>query len=345
MIETRITKLLGIKYPVIQGAMNYISLPPLAAAVSNAGGLGILCLMALTPEEARGSIREVKRLTEKPFAVNIVRTSPYYRAYLEVILEEGVPVLSHGVGNPFLSLGMSKPPEITFIPTVGTVKQAVVAEQLGADAVIAQGFEAGGHVGRIANTVLIPKVAESVKIPVVAAGGFCDGRGLVAALSLGAEGISLGTRFALTVESALHAQAKEALIRASESEAVITVRHDGWRLRALIGKRVRHYRGWWSRPWEVLPSFVRARKEAKLSWGELLHAFRQMRADRVPGIQWIVGNTKIVRATAEGDVEGGLVPGGQVAGRIDRILTCQEVMEGIIVQAEELLQRLRDRLD
>ena len=344
MIETKITNLLGIKYPIIQGAMNYVSLPPLAAAVSNAGGLGTLCLMSLSPEDARRSIREVKSLTNKPFAVNIVRISPYYREYLSIILEEKVPVLSHGFGDPFATLGMKKPDKVIFMPTVGSVKQAIAAEKLGADAVIASGVDAGGHVGSIANTVLIPKTVESVNIPVVAAGGFCDGKGLLAALALGAEAISLGTRFAVTVESSLHERAKKAVTDSEEKDAVVTVRHDGFRLRALIGRRIQKYRGWWSRPWEVLPSFLEAKAETQINLTQSLNVLKNMIKDQIPVIQWIVGLRTIVRGCVHGDVEKGLIPAGQVGGRIDKILTSQEIIDGIMNGAEDAMQRVLNKM-
>lgn len=343
-METRLTKLLGIKHPIVQGAMNYISLPPLVAAVSNAGGLGILCLMSLTPEEARESIREVKKLTDKPFGVNIVRLSPYYRAYPRIILEEHVPVLSHGVGDPFAALGMKeKPPGIIFMPTIGTVKQAIAAEKLGADALIATGAEAGGHVGSIPSTVLIPEVVGAVDIPVVAGGGYCDGKGLVSALVLGAEGINVGTRFAATVESSLHPRSKQALLEAGCKDVTVTSVHDGFRLSCIEGKKVRNYGGWWTRPWEVLPALLDAKKESKLTLRDFLGSLKQMRRDKIALFQWIVGSRKLVRGCSDGDVDGGLIPAGKVVGRIQEIVSCREVVDKIMNEAEEIVREMGAR--
>ncbi|RJR49505.1 MAG: hypothetical protein C4576_06785 [Desulfobacteraceae bacterium] len=344
-METRITKLLGIKYPIVQGAMNYVSLPPLAAAVSNAGGLGILCLMSLTPEDARKSIREVKTRTDKSFGVNIVRVTPYYREYVKILLEENVPVLSHGIGDPFAAIGMKKPPGIIFMPTVGTVKQAIEAEKLGADAVIATGSDAGGHVGRVPNTVLIPEIAAAVNVPVVAGGGYCDGKGLVSALALGAEGISMGTRFALTQESSLHPIAKEALLKASSRDVIITSTQDGFRLSCLVGRKIRNYRGWWSQPWKVIPSLLEAKNESKVTFRESIGVLRQMKSDKIPLFQWVVGWRRIVHGCMAGDVEGGLIPSGQVVGRVHEMLTAKEVVDRTMAESVEIMGKLADRVE
>lgn len=343
-MKTRITELLRIKYPIVQGAMNYVSLPSLVAAVSNAGGLGILCLMSLPPEDARKSIREVKALTDKPFGVNIVRVTPYYREYVRIILEENVSVLSHGIGDPFAAIGMKKPPGIIFMPTVGTVRQAIDAEKLGADAVIATGSEAGGHVGRVPNVILIPEIVAAVKVPVVAGGGYCDGKGLVSALALGAEGIDMGSRFALTEESPLHPRAKEALLKARSSDIITTSKQDGFRLACFVGRKIRNYRGWWSRPWEVIPSLLQAKKDSKLTFKRSIEVVKQMKKDKVPIFQWVVGWRRIVDGCTKGDIERGLIPSGPVVGRIHDILTVKEVMDKTISEATALIREMADRI-
>ena len=202
-MKTRITELLGIENPIIQAGMNYGAYPPLVAAVSNAGGLGILGAGSMNAQELRQNIKMIRSMTSKPFGVNLLATSPLLDELIEVMIEEKIPVASYGRGNPKRIIERTKPHGVLNVPTVGAVHHAVRVESYGADAVIIQGMEGGGHTSYLSTLVLLPEVAASVKIPVVAAGRFCDGRGLVAALALGAEGISMGTRFALTKESTI----------------------------------------------------------------------------------------------------------------------------------------------
>lgn len=193
-MKTRLTELLGIRHPIIQGAMFWVSFPPLVAAVSNSGGLGILGAAFMSPGELRENIRQIKGLTDEPFGVNFMANNPRIDDLLDVIIEEKVPVVSYGKGNPQRVLERTKPHGVVNIPTMGAVRHAVRAEQDGADAVIVQGTEAGGHTGFVTTLILVPLVASKLRIPVVAAGGIGNGGGLVAALALGAEGISMGSR-------------------------------------------------------------------------------------------------------------------------------------------------------
>jgi NAD(P)H-dependent flavin oxidoreductase YrpB (nitropropane dioxygenase family) len=343
-MKTQITELLGIKHPIIQAGMNFVSYVPLAAAVSNAGGLGILTASDQTPEELKENIRKLKKLTSNPFGVNLVPYLPRYKAFCQVVLEEKVPVFCHGLGNPFKLLGMKKPLDMIFMPTAGSVGQAVRMEKEGADALIVHGMEGGGHVGYIASSVLIPKAFESLRIPIVAAGGFCDGRGLVAAFALGAEGIAMGSRFIATQECPVHPDVKEAFLKADEEDTIISTQYDGFRLRSIPGEKVKHYKGWWSRPWEVLPSVLGMKRGFKTSFGELLKAARDLRRYKAPVMQVVVGSAMVRDTLSDGKMKGGVLPVGQVVGRLHDIPTCQELLNRIVSEAEEIIESMRAKL-
>jgi len=312
-MKTRITELLGIKYPIIQGAMAWVSLPPLVAAVSNGGGLGILGASFMEPDELRESIREVKKLTQKPFGVNFMPENPKLEQLLDIIVEEGVPVASYGKGNPRRIIEITKPHGIISMPTMGAVKHAVKAEEDGADAVIVQGTEGGGHTGFVASSILLPMVAERVNIPVVAAGGFGDGRGLVAAMALGAEGISMGSRFIATQECPIPLGAKEWIVRSSEKDTVVTDNLTGVRCRVLKNK--------------FAQSLLDMKEKEISKWEMLQHSRGRFR-----------------KAFYEGDLEWGSVACGQVAGIINDIPTCKELIERIVKQAEERIDNIKGKI-
>lgn len=340
-MRTRVTKLLGIKHPIIQPGMALISFVPLAAAVCEAGALGILTATEQTPEELRQNIRRMRELTDKPFGVNLVPYNPGYSRLAKVVFEENVPVLSHGLGNPFRVLGIKKPKGMLFVPSVGNVRHAKRMEEEGADALIVSGWEGGGHVGYIGSMVLIPQVVESVKIPVIAAGGICDSRGLAAALALGAEGVAMGTRFALTQESPTHPAAKEYLLEARAEEATLSLRYDGLRARSVKGEKVKNYLGWWSRPWEVLTSILVMRRIYKGDLKEFIDAVRIMkRTVRVSLLQFPVGIEMSRRGVVMGDTKMGVFPAGQVVGRISELPTCQELVEKVVAEAEEIIRSM-----
>jgi len=311
-LKTRITELLGIKHPIIQGAMAWVSFPPLVAAVSNAGGLGIIGAGFMNPEELRRAIRETKELTDKPFGVNILPDNPQLEQLLDVIVEEKVKVVSYGIGNPQRIIERTKPEGIINLPTMGAVKHAVRAEKDGADAVIVQGTEAGGHSSFVATIVLVPKVVDKVKIPVVAAGGFCDARGLVAALALGAEGISMGTRFIVTKESPVPQSIKEKYIQSSEEDTIITGHVTGVRCRILRNK--------------------------------LAEEFIKLGEQNAPPREFMMlGVGKFRKAFIEGDPDWGSLACGQVVGMIEDIPTCQELIERIVGDAEKVLSRIQSK--
>ncbi len=217
-------------------------------------------------------------------------------------------------------------------------------EKEGADAVIVHGFEGGGHVGYIATTILVPQVAERLRIPIVAAGGFCDGKGLVAALSLGAEGIAMGTRFCATQECPVHPSVKEVLLQANAEDAIVSLRYDSFRLRCIPGGQARHYLGWWSRPWEIVPSIRGMKKGFKVSYERLLEAAGELKRYGAPLVQSVCGINMIRETLAEGKVVKGVVPSGQVAGRLSDIPTCQELIQRIVTEAEQIISSLKAKL-
>jgi enoyl-[acyl-carrier protein] reductase II len=308
-MKTRITELLGIKRPIIQGAMSWVSFPPLVAAVSNAGGLGILGAAFMTPEELKENILKIKKLTDKPFGVNFMANNPLIEELLDVIIEEKVRVVSYGVGNPQRVLERTKPHGIINLPTMGALRHAVRAEQDGADAVIVQGTEAGGHTGYVSTLVLVPLVTGKLKIPVVAAGGFGDGRGLVAALALGAEGISMGSRFIVTQEAPVPLHVKQYLVEKTEMDTVVTDNFTGVRCRVIRNA--------------FAENLVEMAKNHADPW-EIMKA----------------GVGKIRKAYVEGDHEGGSLAFGQVCGLIQEIPTCQGLIDGLIKEAEDIFQSL-----
>ncbi|MFC1858257.1 NAD(P)H-dependent flavin oxidoreductase [Thermodesulfobacteriota bacterium] len=312
-MDSKITKLIGIKYPIIQGAMAWVSLPPLVAAVSNAGGLGILGGAIMSPEQFRKSIQETKSLTSKPFGINFITENPEREQLLDILIEEKVAVVSYGKGDPIRIIERTKPHGIINLPTMGTVNHAVKAEQDGADAVIVQGTEGGGHTSFVATSILIPLVADRINIPIVAAGGFGDGRGLVAALALGAEGISMGSRFMATRECPIPLHAKKWIIRSSEEDTVVTDNLTGIRCRVLKNKfsqQMLDMKECGASPWELMA-----------------HATGRLR-----------------KALDEGDLEEGCLLCGQVAGMIADIPTCDELIQRIIKQAEKEIDLLKKRI-
>jgi enoyl-[acyl-carrier protein] reductase II len=313
-MKTRITELLGIKYPIIQGAMTWVSFPPLVAGVSNAGGLGILGAAFMTPEQLRENIRQIKGMTDKPFGVNFMPDNPIVDQLLDVILEERVPVASYGRGNPKRIIERVKPHEIIALPTLGSLKHALRAEQDGADAVIVQGTEGGGHTGHIATMVLTPLVASRLKIPVVAAGGIGNGRGLAAALALGAEGISMGSRFIVTKEAPVPEHVKRYLIEKSEEDTVVTDNLTGVRCRVIkndFAKRIMEMAKSKVDPWEMM--------------------------------QYGVG--RIRKAYVDGDLEWGSMAFSQACGLIEDIPSCQELLDCIVSEAEKIMKSMAKRVN
>lgn len=221
-MKTKITTLLGIESPVVQGGMAWVAESHLAAAVSNAGGLGIIGAASAPAEWVRAQIQEVKRRTDKPFGVNIMLMSPYAKEVAELVAEEKVPVVTTGAGSPEKYMSLWKEAGIKVIPVVASVALAKRMERCGADALVAEGTEAGGHIGENTTMVLVPQVVDAVNVPVIAAGGIADGRGMAAAFMLGAEGVQIGTRFVASREAQVHENYKNCIIKARDIDSRVT---------------------------------------------------------------------------------------------------------------------------
>ncbi|WP_220192244.1 NAD(P)H-dependent flavin oxidoreductase [Ktedonospora formicarum] len=322
-MQTRFTELVGIRYPIVQGGLAHLSFAELAAAVSNAGGLGqIGCACFSTPHELRADIQKAKQLTQQPFGVNFPIGHIPLDDFLDVALEEDVAVISITGGNPesLLKRIQSSGVSVKMMVLVAGTRAARKAEALGADAVISVGFEGGGHLGRddIGTMVLTPRVVEAVKIPVLASGGIADGRGLVAALALGAEGVELGTRFVAVRESNAHPNYQQALVQAQEIDTVVVERAIG-------------------RPARVLKGAVAAHIQALETEIEQAQLTPQERLERLlPSIRGDVNK----RAALEGLLDDGFVWGGQVAGLIHDIPSSEELVTRIVREAYAITQRL-----
>ncbi|MFH1088073.1 MAG: nitronate monooxygenase family protein [Chloroflexota bacterium] len=344
-MKTRLTELLGIKHPIIQSGMSIVADPALVIAVCNAGGLGILGTSRASPEVLRQQIRDIRdHVRGKPFAVNLVPIRPGFKRYVDVVLEEKVPALSSGIRDPFKTAGIKKPDSILYVATVGAVRPAVSVEKAGADIVIVQGWEGGGHASQIASTVLIPEAVAAVRVPVVAAGGFSDGKGLAAALCLGAEGIAMGTRFAVVKESPIPDKLKQDFVNAADRDAILSASWDGMPYRVIAGQKMKRYRGWLSRPWDVLPSFLSTKRDYNCSFKDMMDTFSLVRRMRWSPPQFLVG-LEIVRKTLQtGDLGRGFCPSGQVVGRINDVPTSRELIERTVAEAEQIIQGLNKKL-
>ena len=306
-MKTRITELLGIEYPIIQGGMAWVAEYHLAAAVSNAGGLGIIGAASAPPEVVREQIQEAKKLTDQPFGVNVMLMNPNAPKVAQIVIEEGVSVVTTGAGNPAKFLPMWKEAGVKVIPVVASVAMAKMMERAGADAVVAEGMESGGHIGEQTTMVLVPQVVDAVTIPVIAAGGIADARGFAAAMMLGAEAVQMGTRFVAAKESIVHANYKERIIKAKDIDSEVTGRSTGHPIRVLRNQMSRDY-------------LKMEKNGASLEELEVL----------------TLGSLR--KAVMDGDVKGGSLMAGQIAGLIRQENTCKEIIEEITGQAEKLLK-------
>jgi NAD(P)H-dependent flavin oxidoreductase YrpB (nitropropane dioxygenase family) len=349
-MRTRITELLGTKYPIIQAPTNPIAIPRLVAAVSNAGGLGILASGRLTPEEVKEDIKVTRDQTDKPFGVNLLAGTPGYEKIIEMLIEERVPVICHGRGNPKGLINTAKGCGIIIMPMIGAIRHAVRAEQDGADALIVQGLEAGGHTSHVATMVLLPLVTSMVKIPVVAAGGFCDGKGLVAALALGADGIAMGTRFATTQESPIPSNVKRRYIESSENDTIVTSAITGTGLRVIRNRFVDALEQEGQRlSWkERVTGTLTIKKALGISWWQFLLGGWRMRKEYEASVSELdklaAGVMRVKRALVEGDVDYGVIPSGQVCGRIEDIPSIQDLIERIVNEAKSTLESVREKV-
>ncbi len=305
-MKTEITELLGIEEPIIQGGMAWVAEYHLAAAVSEAGGFGIIGAASAPPEVVREQIHKVRELTDKPFGVNVMLMSPGAPEVAKVVAEEKVKAVTTGAGNPAAYMEMWKEAGIRVIPVVASVAMARMMEKAGADAVVAEGTESGGHIGSATTMTLVPQVADAVKIPVIAAGGIGDGRGFAAALMLGAKAVQMGTRFIVAKESIVHANYKERVIKAKDIDSEVTGRSTGHPIRVLRNKMTREY----------------LRMEAE---GVGLEELEML----------TLGSLR--KAVMEGDVVNGSLMAGQIAGMVKKEQTCREIIEEIMAEAEKLL--------
>ncbi|MBO5460785.1 MAG: enoyl-[acyl-carrier-protein] reductase FabK [Ruminococcus sp.] len=305
-MKTEVTRLLGIEYPVIQGGMAWVAEYHLAAAVSNAGGLGLIGAASAPAEWVRDQIREAKKLTDKPFGVNIMLMSPYADEVAKVIVEEGVKVVTTGAGSPEKYMKMWKEAGVKVIPVVASVALARRMERCGADALVAEGCEAGGHIGENTTMVLVPQIVDVVNIPVIAAGGIADGRGMAAAFTLGAKGMQLGTHFVTTKECIVHENYKKAIIKAKDIDSRVTGRSTGHPVRALRNQMTKKY----------------------LELEQKGAGFEELELLTLGGLR---------KAVVEGDVVNGSVMAGQSAAMVKEELTCQELIEKLVSQTDALI--------
>lgn len=306
MMETALTKLLGIKVPVIQGGMAWVAEHKLAAAVSNAGGLGIIAAANAPYEYVRDEIRRAKELTDKPFGVNIMLLSPYAEQIAQLVVEEKVPVVTTGAGNPGPYMKQWKEAGIKVMPVVASVALAKLMQRAGADAVIAEGCESGGHIGETTTMALVPQVVDAVSVPVVAAGGIGDGRGIAAAMMLGACGVQMGTRFLVAEECVIHENYKARIIKASDIDTAVTGRSTGHPVRQLRNKMTREY----------------LKKEQEGCSFEELE-------------QMTLGSLR--KAVQDGDADYGSMMSGQIAGLVKKQQTCREMLDELMAETEQVI--------
>ena len=309
MFYTRICKILGIEYPIIQGGMAWAANHELAQGVSNAGGLGIIAAGNAPKEVIKEEIRKAKEKTNKPFGVNIMLMSPFAEEIVDLVCEEKVPVVTTGAGNPGKYMEKLKNAGIKVIPVVPTVALARRMEKQGADALIVEGTEAGGHIGELTTMAIVPQVVEAVDIPIIAAGGIADGRGFLAALALGAEGIQMGTRFVCSTECIAHENYKERIIKSKDRDAIVTGRSTGYPVRVLKNKFTKEY--------------LELEKQGV--------PFEELEE---------LGAGKLRLAVIEGDMDNGSVMAGQISGLIKDVKSCEEIINNIINEGEMYLEKL-----
>ena len=306
-MKTRVTELLGIEKPIIQGGMAWVAESHLAAAVSNAGGFGLIGAANAPADVVRNYIHEARELTDKPFGVNIMLMSPFAEDIAQLVTEEKIAAVTTGAGNPEKYMAQWKAAGIKVIPVIASVALAKRMERVGADAVVAEGTESGGHIGQATTMTLVPQVVDAVQIPVIAAGGIGDGRGMAAAFMLGAEAVQMGTRFCVADECVIHDKYKDRILKAKDIDSEVTGRSHGHPVRGLRNKMTREY----------------LKLEAEGA------SFEQLENLTLGGLR---------KAVVEGDTDNGSVLAGQVAGMITKRQSCQEIVDEVLDQAERLLK-------
>jgi enoyl-[acyl-carrier protein] reductase II len=307
--DSALCKLLNIKYPIIQGGMAWLGTAELVSAVSNAGGMGIIGSGDAPTDWLREQIKSTREKTDKPFGVNILLMSPFLKENLKMILEERVDIVTFGGGNPGIHIPVLKEAGVKVMPVVSSVALARRLERLGVDAIIAEGMESGGHVGDTTTMALVPQVVNSVKVPVIAAGGIADGHGLVAALALGAQGVQMGTRFICSKECIAHPRFKEQIVLAQDRATVVTGQSTGHPVRCLENKLTRQFT---------------ALEKAGVPKEELEQ----------------FGSGRLSLGVIQGNVEEGSLMAGQIAGLIKEIKPVKVIIEDIIAEAEKVIDTL-----
>lgn len=305
-MKTKVTELLQIEYPIIQGGMAWVAEHHLAAAVSEAGGFGLIGAASAPPEIVREEIRKAKELTDKPFGVNIMLLNPNADEVAKIVVEEGIQAVTTGAGNPEKYMPMWKEAGVKVIPVVASVAMAKRMERYGADAVVAEGMEAGGHIGNQTTMSLIPQIVDAVNIPVIAAGGIGDGRGVAASFMLGAEGVQMGTRFVVADESIVHDNYKDRIVKAKDIDSVVTGQSTGHPVRCLRNQMTKEY----------------IKKEQE---GVPFEELERM----------TLGSLR--KAVMDGDILNGTVMAGQIAGLVSKRQSCKEILQEIMTEAEKLL--------
>lgn len=307
-MKTKITEALGIEYPIIQGGMAWVAECHLASAVSEAGGLGIIGAGGAPAQFVREQIQKTKAVTDKPFGVNIMLMNPEADAIAQVVAEEGVKVVTTGAGNPGKYMKLWKEAGIRVIPVVASVAMAKLMERAGADAVLAEGTESGGHIGSATTMTLVPQVVDAVGVPVIAAGGIADGRGLAAAFMLGAEAVQIGTRFVVAEEARVHDNYKKKIIAARDIDSEVTGMSHGHPVRQLRNQMTREY----------------------LKLEKAGAPFEELE-------QLTLGALR--KAVVDGDTVNGTLMAGQIAGLVKKEQSCREIIREIMEEAERLMGR------
>lgn len=314
MVDNKLCQLLNIKYPIIQGGMAWVATAELAAAVSNAGGLGVIGAGHMPPEALRSEIHKAKSMTDKPYGVNIMLMSPFVREVMQVVVEEKVPVITTGAGNPGEYIPALQAIGTKVIPVVASVALAKRLERIGVDALIAEGMESGGHIGEVTTMALVPQVADAVKIPVIAAGGIGDARGVVAAVALGATGVQIGTRFVASTECTAHVNYKEAVLRAKERSTIVSGSSTGHPVRVIANKLTREF-------------------EQMERSGATMEELDQL------------GAGKLRAAVRDGDIVHGSVMIGQVAGMVTSIQPVAQIIEEIMNDIPKVMMQVKQSLN
>ncbi|URZ14336.1 enoyl-[acyl-carrier-protein] reductase FabK [Clostridium felsineum] len=313
MLKSQICDIIGIKYPIIQGGMAWVADSSIAAGVSNAGGLGIIAAANAPVDYIREEIRKAKKLTDKPFGVNIMMLSDNADEIAKMVCEEGVKVVTTGAGNPGKYIDMWKEHNIKVIPVIASVALARRMERYGVDAVVAEGCESGGHVGELTTMALVPQVVDAVNIPVIAAGGIGDGRGVAAAFALGALGVQVGTRFLVAKECTVHQNYKDKVIKAKDIDTEVTGRITGHPVRVLRNKLARKYK-------------IMEKEGASIEEMEAL------------------GRGALPKAVKDGDIDNGSVMAGQIAGLVNKEETCAEIVESMVREASEVIEKIKQEM-